>query len=253
MKDYLFAWDIDNTLIYSKKHPHDGWKCVEWIHEKEQAYISPETEKLLRSVFLPEKFIPVTSRSMEQYRRIILPEGLMPECAVTANGADLLVHGVADPMWRKETERLISPYRPELTRMRETLVKRDCFIRCRMVDDAYLFVYCDERTDPVATAADIQTMTSTHVMVSGKKIYLFPPGLNKGTAIDMLRKRFAPDLVIAAGDSEMDIPMLERADICIHPGKMMLQTSEKSFGSPDGVLFSEFALSMVCRTLEDER
>lgn len=64
MDRIVFACDIDNTLIYSRKHPHEGWPCVEWIHEKEQAYMSPVTCGLLRQVREKVLFVPVTSRSL---------------------------------------------------------------------------------------------------------------------------------------------------------------------------------------------
>ena len=94
MNKTIFACDIDNTLIYSKKHPHDGWPCVEWIHENEQAYMSPLTCELLSRLGEEILFLPVTSRSAEQYSRIRWPEGIHPRHVITTHGAvDVWVYG----------------------------------------------------------------------------------------------------------------------------------------------------------------
>lgn len=217
MNEPAFLSDIDNTLIYSLRHPHEGWPCVERIHEKEQAYMSPATIGGLRALAGRTRFIPVTSRSKEQYARLHFPEGCLPECAVTANGADLLIGGEADPAWRRETDEALEPWTGELDRMFESLSPSGDFIRCRMVDDAYLFVYCGRDVSPSATAESIAATTKLDVIASGKKIYLLPPPLNKGAALERLRARLDLSTIIAAGDSEMDIPMLARADRAIYP------------------------------------
>ena len=217
MEKALFFSDIDNTLIYSKKHPHEGWPCVEWIHEVEQAYMSPFTIEALRQINLRGAFIPVTSRSIEQYNRVCFPDGCLPKYAITTNGAKLLVDGVPDEAWSKESERLIEPYRAELERQFSILSPMDCFIRCRMVDDAYLFVYVNKETDPITTAKSIAKDTTLAVFASGKKIYLMPPDIHKGTAVKRLAKMIDCQKVLCAGDSDMDLPMLRVADVAIIP------------------------------------
>ena len=105
MNKPLFACDIDNTLIYSHRHPHDGWPCVEWREGREQAYMSPASIALLAEVSARSVTVPVTSRAIAQYRRLALPVEL--GMVVTGNGADLLIGGAPDTDWRAETDALL--------------------------------------------------------------------------------------------------------------------------------------------------
>ena len=43
---------------------------------------------------------------------------------------------------------MLFPWRDEIVRCYDMLVKSDHYIRCRIVDDAYLFVYCEANTNP---------------------------------------------------------------------------------------------------------
>ncbi len=246
MKKSLFLCDIDNTLIYSLKHEHTGWPCVEWIHEKEQAYMQPRTLSLLREIRAAACFVAVTSRSAEQYARIRFPEGCEPEMAVTANGAGLMTPGGPDAEWQAESERLLALWQEELQRMETALFDPVRFIRCRIVDGAYLFVYCGKETDPARTVAEIRRMTALRVMAGGKKIYLMPPPLNKGEAVNRLRARIGAAHCVAAGDSAFDLPMLDAADCAVMPRALEGLCRAKTCRiCPDGRLFSEFVTETV--------
>ena len=238
MRTWLFVCDIDNTLIYSRKHPHEGWPCVEWIHGREQAYMSQGAAALLRETEL----VPLTSRSREQYLRILWPREM--RLAVTANGADLLVDGEPDAEWRRESDARVSPWRDELLREYEALESSGGrYIRCRLVDEAYLFVYCAAGIDPLREAARLAAETGLDVQASGKKIYLLPPPLNKGEALARLKARLGAGRTLAAGDSDMDLPMLRAADAAIAPASLRGALGEGPRYCPEGTLFSEYALA----------
>lgn len=243
MKKLILACDIDNTLVYSRKHPHDGWPCVEWIHEKEQAYMSPKTYELLQEVTSQALFVPVTSRSVEQYKRIRWPKDSTPTLSITTHGAKLLVNGLADDAWESNTRRMVDPWRGEMKRLEAHLASDPAFIRCRLVDDSYLFVYCAEGTDAHAVEEKLCKMTHLSIQVSGKKIYLLPPGLHKGTAIAYLRKYFPQYRIVAAGDSEMDLDMLNAADEALFPQKIASQVFSSGWCCPEQELFSEFVVT----------
>lgn len=245
MEKIIFACDIDNTLIFSKKHPHEGWPCVEWIHEKEQAYMSPRTIELLNALPDHVLLMPVTSRSLEQFTRIQWPMRDAPRFSITTHGARLFIDHVEDEQWRLETKAIIDPWVCELQRMEAILAPDPSFIRCRMVDDSYLFVYCSANVDPIEIGRRLHEMTSLTICIGGKKLYLLPPNLNKGTAMDRLRLRFPQHRIIAAGDSEMDLDMLNRADLAIYPEKMASLVSASGIICPSGTLLSEFVVEKL--------
>lgn len=219
MKKILFASDLDNTLLFSYKHKQPGDRCVEWLEGREQGFCSQRTLELLPELCRRALFVPVTTRSVAQYLRIAWPEAAVPQYAVTTNGGILLVDGQVDEQWRQETAALAEPWREELLRLLAGLQQFDIPKRCRLVDDIYLFAGCDNAADAGAVGAHLAAAAAKGlaVAVSGRKVYVFPPGINKGMAIERLRRRFAAAKVICAGDSVIDMPMLERADVAIAP------------------------------------
>ena len=64
--------------------------------------------------------------------------------------------------------------------------------------------------------------SALQAVVSGRKVYFFPPGIDKGTALRRAVERFGPERVIAAGDSVIDVPMLRQADLALIPDAELL-------------------------------
>lgn len=217
MKDILFASDLDNTLLYSRRHRRAGDLCVEHLAGEEQGFMNPLAVTRLRRVCAATRFIPVTTRSVEQYRRIAWPEGTEPEYAVTTNGTVLLHNGAEDAAWRADVAPVVAAAQEELARLHALHAENPAFLRCRIVDGAYLFVYCADHVDAEACAAACRAGTHLDVLCSGRKIYFFPQGLDKGAALCGLRRRFSPARVCAAGDSTIDLPLLAAADCAFAP------------------------------------
>lgn len=243
MKKILFACDLDNTIIRSFKKKKDGDICIEHIHEKEQGYIDQTAVKYLAELEKKLILIPVTTRSVEQYLRIKWPEDSVPGYAVTTNGALALENELMDEDWKKESEGLLKDYKEELQRILSLLEAEDDYLRCRCVDSMYVFAYCKEGVDVAAKLEYYIPKTVLNVIASGKKIYFLPPEFNKGSALKRLIKKVGPDLVICAGDSDIDIPMLEMADIAFCK-KGMIDTlknpSKKVFEDEKDLLLSVF-------------
>ena len=200
----LFACDLDNTLIHSHKHRREDDICIEIYEGREQSFISPRALDLLKKISEKILFIPVTTRSITQYRRIFWAEDFLPRYSVVANGAYLLDGDKQENFLRE----VATPYETEINRQLASADK-NIFTIARIVDESFLFLRCRDDIDPEGISFD----TNLTVQHTGKKIYLFPPLLNKGEALKSLIKRFSPDKVIVAGDSAIDLPMLEVADV----------------------------------------
>ena len=212
--EYLFACDLDNTLIHSYKHKTDDDICIEIYNGREQSFISKRTAELLREVVRRVLFIPVTTRSIEQYRRIKWLEGTKPEYAVVSNGANLIHNGDIDDEWKSHfVNEYIQPYTDELNRQYRLLSWRPDFTICRFVDGSFLYLKCAEGVDAERVTAEVQERGYLSVQCTGRKVYLFPPRVNKGEALLRLRQMFKPLRVFSAGDSIIDESMLEVADV----------------------------------------
>lgn len=213
MKNILFASDLDNTLLYSYKYKKKGDICVEFNKGKEQGFMTQKMIKFISFINKKLLFIPITTRSIEQYLRIKWPNGCEPEYAVVSNGANLLYKGNVDKKWQNKVFDSISKqYKIELYEQYEIQSKMSSYIRCRIVDDVYLFVYCKDYIDIQKQAILCQNKTKLKVIASGKKIYFFPPQIDKGIALGLLKEQFRITKIIAAGDSIIDIPMFGLAN-----------------------------------------
>lgn len=245
MERILFASDLDNTLIFSHKHRRPGDICVERFEGREQSFMTPRAFALLREVASTVDFLPVTTRSIEQYRRIRLP--VEPERAVTTNGGILLRNGIPDGSWLLESQQLAQPYQAELARLYEELPGQDWCLRRKMVDGLYLFAVC--QGDIRTCAAAYRGRTPLVVAPSGRKLYFFPPGLDKGAAL----KRLAlPD--ICAGDSTLDVPALRLSGTPLVPDLELarLVGGKNVHVCPETMHFSEFVLEIVWKISRGE-
>ncbi len=245
MSDIIFTCDIDNTLLYSFRKNDEGFICIEINNGKEQGFMTEYTFNHFNRMTDSADLVPVTTRSVEQYLRIKWPNGFVPDYALVANGAVLLKNNKPDPSWNMFTDRTALCRLLGKTFHRYENDRR--FIRCRIVDDSYVFVYCGSDTDPVHTAAELAVENELIVEESGKKIYFFPEGLSKGNAIKTFCKMRKYRKIIAAGDSTMDITMLQNADISIVPSDCGFtdMIHSKVIKCSEGVRFSDFVVRTV--------
>ncbi|MBE8948972.1 MAG: HAD hydrolase family protein, partial [Quinella sp. 3Q1] len=126
----LFACDLDNTLIYSYKHRRAEDICVEIYDGREQSFMSPRSLELLKKIAEKILFVPITTRSIEQYRRIFWAADFKPTVAVVANGAYILDGNNQKFFLHGE----ILPYVDELEVLREKFSTDERFNICRIVD-----------------------------------------------------------------------------------------------------------------------
>lgn len=249
----VFHTDLDNTLIYSYKHDIGKDKrCVEIYQGREISFATQETYHLLHKLSEWKEqvlIVPTTTRTVEQYVRINLGiDGF--RYALVCNGGVLLVnHGSdgtikqsnafsgtceeeerawgslqvmrEDENWYRSSLEVIRDSVGELHRSLEIL-DRDSRrnFELRFIRDLFVFTKCEE---PKTVAADLKKALNTDVVDvfnNGAKVYVMPKALNKGKAVERFREYIGADYVIAAGDSEFDVPMLEAADLGLAPTEL---------------------------------
>ncbi len=248
----LFAVDLDNTLIYSYKHYHQG-VCVEKKDGKALSYMTTEAYMLLQQLKEQLTIVPLTTRSLEQYRRIQLWSAGEAPYALTSNGAILLVDGQPDTSWARETADLIQESLPELEKALALLAQDEAItLEPRFVDAA--FVYSKSRAvmqsmEMLAKELDAEKIFLDH---NGEKLYVLPKALTKGMALKRLAKRLNCVRTVAAGDSLFDLSMLEAADVAIIPQNSILSGflgahRELVISDKPGEHFGEFVLETFAR------
>jgi hypothetical protein len=222
----VVASDLDRTLIYSRKARALGaddvdFVCAE-IHEGRQtSFMTAEAAKLLAELATREIFVPVTTRILGQYRRVVLP-GPPPRYAVVANGGLLLVDDVADPAWTRQVAQGLGQSFPlEAIWAHVGQVCRPEFTdKLRNADGFFCYAVVHPHRVPHGFLAEVAAWAGERgwtMSLQGRKLYWVPRSLTKGAAVAEIARRTEPASVLAGGDSLLDIDLLLAADLGIHP------------------------------------
>ena len=206
----LFS-DLDGTLIFSAARKQVGDIVIERKDGREISCITARQSELFPQV---RNIIPVTTRSVEQYRRIAFARfGFLPKYALCANGGVLLVEGEPDAEWSAWSRAIYAECEAELKRFRELLESdpRRSF-EVRLVDGLFLFT---KSAEPAETLRYLGDGERCEGFFTGEKVYIVSKELNKGAAVKRLAERLGVSEFAAAGDSLMDIPMLNAATTAV--------------------------------------
>lgn len=222
----IFASDLDRTLIYSKKFvsKHEHIQLIETKGEEAISFMTQEAINLLKELSEEILFIPVTTRTIEQYRRISLfQEEIRPKYAIVSNGGNILIDGEVDPEWNHAIQKRIKeeclPFE-EVQSKFEEIASKQWVISKKVADD--LFSYCIIHPECVPMEvldSFIHWLEDKHWRVSlqGRKLYFVPKCVCKWEATQYIKMRENINFVASAGDSLLDLPMLKMADYAVSP------------------------------------
>lgn len=249
----VFHADLDNTMIYSYKHDiGQEKKCVEIYQGREISFVTDRTFCLLKRVAEQVQFVPTTTRTIEQYQRIDLGIGI-PKYALVCNGGVLLVDGREEKEWYAESLSFIEDCQPVLSEAEKILAgDANRSFEVRNIKKLFIFTKssCPENTVHILKRYCDEECVD--VFSNGEKVYVVPKSLNKGMAVRRLRKRLNAEMVLAAGDSEFDLSMLDEADISFAPDSLSMEgclpVHTNVFGRES--MFSEMVLESVLQEVE---
>lgn len=225
----IYASDLDRTLIYSLgaigvPENTPGLIPAEIIEGKTRSYISQQALNQLMDLNTRIIFIPVTTRTIQQYKRInLFQETVIPDYAVTSNGGNILIGGVVDKEWRESIGRLVARHSAGADEVRsyiKAVVREDWIISENYCDDLFysFMVYRDQLPlDEITNLSDRLYNLGWRVSLQGRKLYAVPAAVNKSDAILHLRRTVRSEPMVASGDSLLDKSLLESADYAIAP------------------------------------
>ncbi|MEK3662953.1 HAD family hydrolase [Paenibacillus sp. FSL F4-0236] len=225
----IYASDLDRTLIYSLgaigvPENTPGLIPAEIIEGKTRSYISQQALNQLMDLNTRIIFIPVTTRTIQQYKRInLFQETVIPDYAVTSNGGNILIGGVVDKEWRESIGRLVTRHSAGAEEVRsyiKAVVREDWIISENYCDDLFysFMVYRDQLPlDEITNLSDRLYNLGWRVSLQGRKLYAVPAAVNKSDAILHLRRTVRSEPMVASGDSLLDKSLLESADYAIAP------------------------------------
>ena len=217
----IYASDLDRTLIYSQSfldsHPTD----VEITLVDKSKTNSFMTNKVIDELqALCRKpgilFVPVTNRSIDEYRRINIP-GIKPRYSITTSGGHIFKGDKFINEWEEYLDSLIDVNRLyEIVNTIQSMesVKYDP----RIVDGRYVFSKSSDRERTKEELIELRKQNTDFVFYLEKsKIYAIPKCFNKGKALKWLAAYLGEKLILASGDGELDVSMMEIADIALVP------------------------------------
>lgn len=244
----VFHADLDNTLIYSYKHEIGRDKtCVEIYQNREISFMTDSSYQMLKQVREKVLLVPTTTRTVEQYQRIDLGIG-NPKYALVCNGGVLLVDGREDANWYEESLESVRDSQMELEKAEQYLEKDpNRSFEVRNIRRLFLFTKSAKPQESMEGLKKILNLTLVDVFCNGAKVYVVPKRLSKGEAVRRFRKRVGAEYVIAAGDSEFDVSMLQRADVAIVPEelKKRFHLGENPVSIEGSTMFSDRVLEYI--------
>ncbi|MFC5802285.1 HAD family hydrolase [Streptomyces formicae] len=226
----LIASDLDRTLIYSAAALQltvpdaaaPRLLCVEVHESKPLSYMTETAAGLLAGLSRDAVFVPTTTRTRKQYRRIQLP-GPPPRFAICANGGHLLVDGESDRDWRRTVAARLADECASLAEVRDHMLAAAdpaWVLKERVAEDLFAYLVVDRAQLPEGWLEELSVWAQAKgwtVSLQGRKIYAVPKPLTKSAAVHELVRRTGAEVVLAAGDSLLDADLLLTADHAWRP------------------------------------
>ncbi|MBT8224142.1 MAG: HAD family hydrolase [Dactylosporangium sp.] len=230
----LVATDLDGTVMFSLAGPPAGALTVDPVAD---TYMTSAVVAGWSRLATAGVLVPVTTRTVDQYQRLMLP-GPPPRYAVVGNGTRLLVRGESDPTWQRAVRKdLVAAGAGFQTVWKQAVRWRSgrAFRLVRGVDEAFVYLAAERRDSwLVAFAHEASAWADQRgwrASLQGRKLYLVPVALDKAAAVARLAARLGTDEVFAGGDSLLDAQMLRSASASIRPNHGEL--NQTGFSAPN--------------------
>lgn len=254
----MFASDLDRTIIFSTRALErfsDYNAALVPIEEKRGEPVSFVTEKsygMLEKIASSLLFVPVTTRSAEQFNRIKFPQA--PKYAVTSNGACIFKNGEHLDDWREKMLLELKKYSASIDEIVSILEKDKIEVagELRIVENLFLYYYLNEQVDDGVYEyfSRILAEKGWRTSLQGRKLYAIPLPLSKGEAVKYIQEREEIDILIGAGDSLLDHDFLQFCHHAFSPKNSELSRviggkKNYSITENEGVLAGEEILRSV--------
>ncbi|MDR1352189.1 MAG: hypothetical protein LBK05_02810 [Treponema sp.] len=217
----LLACDLDDTLIHAQESPGDI--CVEYKDGKAHAFMPGDVYRKLGELDQDICLVPVTGKSAAQYQRIHYFASRIPPYALASCGGVLFRAGKRDPLW-EEAFRLrfggaSEAMRLCLDEMVSRLLPRGDISWAKWVDRIFIAARSPAACGLASFLSARAFGPALDFFAEADRLYAFPKGFSKGSALETLRRQLKPELLVCAGDGILDLPMLRAADIALVLGE----------------------------------
>lgn len=243
----IFATDLDNTIVFSHRKlaaDEPNVCCVEYYKGQKISYMT--LSALNKLTFISENvfLVPATTRSFSQFKRIeFLPE---TEFVIIDNGGTILRKGIVIQEWSEHINKILEDY--DFSKALEAFYPMPTLIsEPKVVDGKFLFAKVSDAKRSKEYLEKILDTKKWTISATGYKLYAFPAEITKGNALEYIHKKLLNkhQTVVSAGDSEMDISMLEYSDFGIVPFDCSISDRQKFIKKGHGIYTADKILDYV--------
>ncbi len=227
----IFASDLDQTLIYSKRFLEnlsnvelEKIELVEDKNENIRSYMTKESIENIKKFSKNNIFIPTTTRTIEQYTRIfVFTEIIKPEYVVVSNGGNIIKKGKVDIEWninikKKVKENCISG--KDILKKYEEISNIEWTSDYREADELFYY-FIVQRDKMPYEKIDIFSKwlkkNGWNLSIQKKKMYFVPDVIDKYNAVKHIAQNEEVKHIFAAGDSLLDLGLLNNSDYSFIP------------------------------------
>ena len=208
---YCFI-DLDGTLISTKYNGSESdYMKVEMLSNGTYSYITKYAyDKLFGFNERNDvEIIPITTRSIEQYRNIAF---MNFRYALVANGGVLIEDGEINDDWFNESTRM------SVEADKDSVIY-DCYYSLKADKDVIrdvdfvngIFLYT-KSSNPASTLNRLNGGYDISFSYKGEKLYVVPDSLSKKSAIKRFMNNRSGFIISAGDDSMLDYPMASVSD-----------------------------------------
>lgn len=217
----ITASDLDRTLMYSNRALEEFGipgnivlKPVEFYKGNWTGYMTEAAFSMLKEVSSHSLFIPVTTRTTEQFKRFVIFEKEIPlTYAITTNGAHILYKGEPLKDW---SEQLIIQLKNGCASEEEVLsaLKRSGITLDGIRKQAenlffYFILNCLPTPSELIEIRELTAQYGWKMSLQGRKLYFIPTAISKGKALEFICNREGMKAMAGAGDSVLDWDFLK--------------------------------------------
>jgi hydroxymethylpyrimidine pyrophosphatase-like HAD family hydrolase len=225
----IIASDLDRTLMYSNRALEDlggpennRLKKVERLEERWVGYMTNTAFSLLQQLNQHCLFVPVTTRTTEQFKRFLIFDKEIPlTYAITSNGANILYKGHPLNEWSVTLRENLKNQTASQEELLAALKKDgNQFDGQRKHAENLFFYYLLNSLPSAQELMSIRQLCEAfgwRISLQGRKLYFIPTSISKGKALEYICNREGMEAIAGAGDSVLDWDFLKNCRIRLVP------------------------------------
>lgn len=224
----IYATDLDRTVIFSNRFvteidptPMELLSVSERTDTME-SYVLKEYVERLQKLKDSLMFVPVTSRSIAEYNRVMLSK--FAQYAIVTNGCHIMFNGKVYKVYDEYLKNEVIDFKKFQDSAILGLFKiAELEKEPKIIDGTYVFAKVKNPDEDTSDTIKTFNESSESVIIerNGRKLYATPKKINKGTALTWLVNHLGLNgdstKIVASGDSIMDAHFIKEADIKIVP------------------------------------